>query len=60
MMGSGVLYYVGVAAAGGHMMWQIHTTQLDSRADCMNKFVSNKWLGGLMFGGIVLDKMLLT
>lgn len=59
-MESGVLYYTGVAAAGSHMLWQVQTADLDSRSDCMRKFVSNKWLGGLMFGGIVLDKMLLT
>ena len=25
-------------------------------ADCMSKFVSNKWLGALLFCGIVADK----
>ena len=40
------------------MAWQIWTVDLDSRADCMAKFVSNKWLGGLLFSGIVADKLI--
>ena len=60
MMGSGLPFYTGVAAAGSHMLWQVHSADFDSRSDCMNKFVSNKWLGGLLFSGIVLDKILLT
>lgn len=58
MTDSGSLFYAGVAASGCHMAWQIWTTDLDSRADCMAKFVSNKWLGSLFFGGIALDKLL--
>lgn len=59
-MGSGLPYYIGVAAAGSHMLWQVHSTDYNSRSDCMDKFVSNKWLGGLLFSGIVVDKLFLT
>ena len=58
MVGAGLPFYAGVSAAGLHMAWQIWTVDLDSRADCMAKFVSNKWLGGLMFSGIVADKLI--
>lgn len=49
---------MGVAAAGAHMGWQIWTVDLENRSDCMAKFVSNKWMGALMFGGIVADKLM--
>lgn len=56
MQGSGLPFYAGVTAAGAHMLWQVWSTDLESRAKCMASFVSNKWLGGLIFSGIVLDK----
>lgn len=58
VVGAGVPFYLGVGAAGSHMLWQIWTVNLDLAADCMAKFGSNKWLGGLMFSGIVADRLL--
>lgn len=55
---AGVPYYAGVAAVAAHLAWQVATVDLDSRADCHAKFVSNKWTGALLFGGIVADKLL--
>ncbi len=40
------------------MAWQICAVDLDDRADCMAKFVSNKWLGALVFSGAVADRLL--
>ena len=57
VVGAGVPYYAGVGAAGAHMLWQVWSTDLDSRQDCMASFVSNKWLGSLLFCGIVADKL---
>ena len=57
-LGCGPAYYAGVAAAAAHMAWQIHAVDLDDRADCMAKFVSNKWLGALVFSGAVADRLL--
>ncbi len=51
-------YGVGVGLAGAHLAWQICTVDIDSPRDCMQKFVSNKWFGGILFGGIVADKLL--
>ena len=34
-------------------------TRKNRPEDCMAKFVSNKWLGALVFAGIVADKLLL-
>jgi 4-hydroxybenzoate polyprenyltransferase len=58
MAGVGLPFYGGLAGAAGHLAWQIRTVNLDDRADCMAKFVSNKWLGAIIFSGIVGDKLL--
>ena len=64
MHGSGVMtdaglpYYVSIACAAGHLAWQIRAVDLNSRADCMSKFVSNRDFGAILFSGIVLDKLL--
>lgn len=55
--GCGALYDVGVAATAAHVVWQIRSVRLDDGADCMAKFVSNSRVGGLVFAGIVADKL---
>jgi len=44
-------YYVGVGGAAAHMAWQIRAVNLDNGKDCMEKFVSNKWVGAMVFAG---------
>eukprot|EP00887_Chlorella_sp_A99_P002648 scaffold6.g2648.t1 len=56
--GCGPTYYAGVAAAVAHMAWQIVAVDLDDGADCMAKFVSNRTTGGLLFAGILADRLL--
>ncbi|KAL2330504.1 hypothetical protein Fmac_018085 [Flemingia macrophylla] len=51
-------YYASLAAASGHLCWQISTVDLSSRADCNRKFVSNKWFGAIIFGGILAGRLL--
>ncbi|CAL8462975.1 g2509 [Coccomyxa elongata] len=58
MTDAGLPYYASLAAASGHLAWQISSVQLNSREDCMAKFVSNKWFGAILFSGIVADKLL--
>lgn len=53
-------FYMGVAACAAHLGWQIRTANLRDPADCMAKFVSNKWLGGIMFTAIVADRLLMV
>mmetsp|Transcript_21466 Transcript_21466/g.64406 ORF Transcript_21466/g.64406 Transcript_21466/m.64406 type:complete len:588 (-) Transcript_21466:108-1871(-) len=50
-------YYAGTSAAAVHMAWQLGTVDLRNGPDCMAKFVSNKYLGGLMFAGAVAGKL---
>ena len=35
------------------IFFQIRTVNLSSSADCLSKFKSNKWLGLILFAGVV-------
>ncbi|EFJ45141.1 hypothetical protein VOLCADRAFT_94540 [Volvox carteri f. nagariensis] len=56
--GSGMPYYAGVGAMLAHLTWQVWTVDLSNGPDCMAKFVSNKWAGGLLLAGIIADRLL--
>ncbi|GIL62029.1 hypothetical protein Vafri_16346 [Volvox africanus] len=56
--GAGTPYYAGVGAMMAHMAWQVWTVDLSNGPDCMAKFTSNKWAGGFLLVGIVLDRLL--
>ncbi|KAK1435928.1 hypothetical protein QVD17_01701 [Tagetes erecta] len=53
----GLPYYAFLAAASGQLAWQIWTVDISSAADCSRKFVSNKWFGALVFGGILMGRL---
>lgn len=50
-------YYAFLAAASGHLAWQIFTVDLSSRADCNQKFISNTWFGAIVFSGILAGRL---
>lgn len=56
----GNIYHLSVFCTGMHLTWQIASVDPSDRSDCMKKFTSNKWLGAILFSGIVLDKYLTT
>lgn len=56
--GCGVPFFAGAAAAGGHLMWQVWTVDLESRHDCSAKFASNKWYGAIVYSSILADQVL--
>ncbi|KAJ7968238.1 4-hydroxybenzoate polyprenyltransferase, mitochondrial [Quillaja saponaria] len=56
--GLGWAYYVCLAAAAGHLAWQIWTVDLSSADDCSSKFVSNQWFGAIVFGGTLAGRLL--
>ena len=58
MADAGWPYYLGVAAASAHMLWQVHTADLEDRWSLTTRFVSNKWTGALVFAGAVAGNML--
>ncbi|CAO1627937.1 unnamed protein product [Jaminaea pallidilutea] len=41
-----------------HLTWQIYTLDMASRADCWSKFVSNQWLGLMLWLGLFGDYLL--
>jgi len=56
--GMGIPFFLtSILLGGAHLAWQLKTVNFNNGADCMAKFVSNKWFGALVFGGIVLDKL---
>ncbi|XP_006664985.3 4-hydroxybenzoate polyprenyltransferase, mitochondrial [Oryza brachyantha] len=50
-------YYPFLAAASAQLAWQISTVDLSDRQDCNRKFVSNKWFGALVFGGVLCGRL---
>uniref|UniRef100_A0A0D3FZD4 4-hydroxybenzoate polyprenyltransferase, mitochondrial n=1 Tax=Oryza barthii TaxID=65489 RepID=A0A0D3FZD4_9ORYZ len=44
-------------AASAHLAWQISTVDLSDPLDCNRRFVSNKWFGALIFGGILCGRL---
>lgn len=50
----GLPYYVCLALAGIVILWQFNTARLRHREDCFRAFMSNQWVGLLVFAGIAL------
>lgn len=57
--GAGPAFFAGVAAGAAHQVWQLSSVDLDNPADCMAKFVSNKWYGAAVYAGAVAGRALL-
>ncbi|CAJ0598746.1 unnamed protein product [Cylicocyclus nassatus] len=51
-------YYVGLAATSLHFGWQIGTLDINDGSDCWKKFRSNRWMGAILFSGIVAGTLL--
>jgi 4-hydroxybenzoate polyprenyltransferase len=49
----GALFWVGLALAALHLIWQAATVNIDDPADCLAKFGSNRAIGWLLLAGIV-------
>jgi 4-hydroxybenzoate polyprenyltransferase len=52
--GLGGLFWVGLAATAAQLAWQASRVSIDNPADCLAKFRSNRAVGWLMLGGIVV------
>lgn len=56
LTGAGPLYYlISCGGTAAHLAWQCITVNFDDPADCWRKFVSNGWLGGVTWLGMVAD-----
>ncbi len=51
----GGIYYASVVGVAVHFAWQIWSLKKDDVLDCLKKFKSNRWLGGILFVGIFGD-----
>jgi len=51
----GQWYYGGLAAAAGFAVYQGFLIRDRDGGECFRAFLNNAWLGGAVFGGIVLD-----
>lgn len=49
-------YFLAMFLGGLHFGWQLTTLKMNDADDCMRKFVSNKWFGGLITAGIIASK----
>jgi 4-hydroxybenzoate polyprenyltransferase len=55
-------YAISVGGAAAHLFWQIKGMKINDRADCWMRFRSNRDMGYLVWGGLMIDylsKMLL-
>jgi 4-hydroxybenzoate polyprenyltransferase len=50
----GLAYYACIAAAGAVILWQFKIAKLRHKEDCFRAFLSNQWVGMLVFFGFVL------
>lgn len=48
-------YLISVGGAAAHLMNQLRTVDLESRASCWKTFASNRDLGAIVWGGIAAD-----
>lgn len=51
-------YYSAVALVASHLVWQIHSLNINNPKDCATKFISNHHIGLILFCGIVLGNLL--
>jgi 4-hydroxybenzoate polyprenyltransferase len=54
----GVIYYVCLAAAAAFVLIQYRLLKEREREQCFRAFLSNNWVGALIFAGIALDRLL--
>ncbi|GAB5363383.1 hypothetical protein AAMO2058_000878300 [Amorphochlora amoebiformis] len=56
--GLGLPYYIlAVGGSGLHISWQLLSVNFDSPKSCRDKFISNQWLGLIVFLGLVLGRL---
>lgn len=51
-------FYVGLALASGHLVWQVRTLDIDDPKNCLNRFKSNRDFGLIVFAAIVAGQLL--
>ncbi|MGK3753189.1 MAG: 4-hydroxybenzoate polyprenyltransferase [Bacillariaceae sp.] len=54
------IYAMGVTGAYSHLIWQIHTADLNDPHNLAERFRSNAKVGGIIFGSILASKIALV
>ncbi|OEU23711.1 4-hydroxybenzoate polyprenyl transferase [Fragilariopsis cylindrus CCMP1102] len=54
------IYAMGVTGAYSHLVWQIHTADLNDPHNLAERFRSNAKVGGIIFGSILASKIALV
>lgn len=57
LTGSGILFNICLIIATLQLYWQVNTVDFNNPQDCMIKFSSNKYYGGLVFLGVMLGNI---
>lgn len=52
--GSELVSFLFLAAAWAQLMWQAFTVDISNPSDCLSKFRSNRWVGWLVLGALVM------
>ena len=55
LAGSGLWFYVGLAAVTAHLAWQVATLDTEDSAGCLARFKSNRDLGFVLSAAMVAD-----
>jgi 4-hydroxybenzoate polyprenyltransferase len=55
--GLGWAYWIALAAAGLQLAWQVRGLRIDDPADCLMRFRSNRFVGWILFAGIVASRL---
>ncbi len=57
LAGLSVWFYIGLAAAACHFIWQAATVDIKNQQDCLTKFKSNRYFGALMLIAVLLGQV---
>ncbi len=52
-------FFASTGLTAAHLLWQLRSAELDNAANLAARFEANKWLGGLVFGGIVAGRWMM-
>jgi 4-hydroxybenzoate polyprenyltransferase len=55
LIGVGALFYVGLAVASVHLIWQVATLDIDDAQNCLERFRSNHAFGAIVFLAFAVD-----
>lgn len=55
LAGQGLIYFIALGAAGGHLVWQVATIDIHNPDRCLTLFRSNRDFGWIVFASILAN-----